>query len=92
MDKKEQTNGSSRLNIVIGEFETDKEKNITMPPEKSKKLTIASIARIKELEENGCLEIPVENHIAERDSKGKIIKRTDSNGKILTAEKQEIEK
>lgn len=74
MEKKEQTNGGSRLSIVIGEFETDNEKNITMPPEKSKKLSIASIARMKELEDNGYLEINVGHHEAFKDG-DKIVKR-----------------
>ena len=39
-----------------------------------------------------CLEINVSDHIAEKDSKGNIVKRTDSKGNVLTQQKEEIEK
>lgn len=90
MEKKEQTNGGSRL--IIGEFSTNEDREIKMPPEKSKKLSIASIAKIKELEENGYLEINVGYHEAFKEGE-KIIKRI-VDGKEITynSKKQETKK
>lgn len=90
MEKKEQTNGGSRLSIVIGEFETDNEKNITMPPEKSKKLNIASIAKMKELEDNGYLEINVGYHESFKEGE-KIVKRI-VGGKEITYDTKKTRK
>ena len=87
MAKTEQTNGGSKLSIVIGEFQTDNEKNITMPPEKSKKLSIASISKMKELEENGYLEINVGYHEVIKEGE-KTVKRIAQDGKVLTDTKQ----
>ncbi len=85
MSKTEQTNGGSILKI--GEFFTDEEKEITMPPAKAKKLTIAEISNIKELEQEGILEIEVGTHEAYKDG-DKIVKRI-INGKVVAQEKEE---
>ena len=86
MAKKEQTNGGSKLSIVIGEFQTDNEKKITMPPEKSKKLSIANIAKMKELEETDYLEINVGYHEVVKEGE-KTVQRIAKDGKILTSKK-----
>ena len=70
----EQTNGGSILKI--GEFTTDESKVIKMPPEKAKKLTIASVEKLKELEEKGLLDIEVETHEVYKEGE-KILKRVD---------------
>lgn len=90
MGKKEQTNGGSHL--IIGEFSTNEDKEIKMPPEKAKKLSIVSIAKMKELEENGYLEINVGYHEAFKEGE-KIVKRIVDGKEIKSnSQKQETKK
>lgn len=89
MEKKEQTNGGSHL--IIGEFTTNENREIQMPPEKSKKLSIASVAKLKELEETEYLEINVEYHEAFKEGE-KIVKRVSAEGKTLTDETKKNKK
>lgn len=97
-ERKEQTIGGSKISIAGGALTTNNEKEIKIPPEKSVKLTIATIARLKELEKTGYMEIDVELHDALKEG-DKIIKREIKGKEIKVApvpekrnDKVEIEK
>lgn len=89
MLKTEQTNGGSILKI--GEFFTDEEKEIKMPPEKAKKLTIASIANLEKLEQEGILEIEVGTHEVYKEG-DRIVKRIINGKEIAPKEDEEMSK
>lgn len=89
MSKTEQTNGGSILRI--GEFFTDEEKEIKMPPEKAKRLTIASISNFKKLEQDGILEIEVGTHEVYKEG-DKIVKRTINGKEIASKFDEEMSK
>ena len=72
MSKKEQTNGGSKIEFRI--VEVNKNEKGELEAKQAKKLSIASIAKIKELEESGYLEINVGYHEAFKEGE-KIVKR-----------------
>ena len=93
-ERKEQTNGGS-ASFRIVKTEVNEKGQITVEKEKSRKLTIATLERLKELEETGYLEIEAGIHDALREG-DKIIKR-EIDGKEIKPkgnkkDKVEIEK
>ena len=83
MEKNEQTNGGSSLNIF--EFTTNDKKELNVPPKKVKKLTLATMQYFNQLNADGFLEIQAESHEVYKDSKGKVQARIDSKtGKVIT--------
>ena len=85
MGKKEQTNGGSKnLKLVIGEFTTDENEKITMPPEHAKQLQIANEKNL----ENNFIEIDLVDYDIEINE---IIRRA-KDGKVLTTSKNKTDK
>ncbi len=88
MGKKEQTNGGSKnLKLVIGEFTTDENEKITMPPEHAKQLQIANEKNL----ENNFIEIDLVDYDIEINEKGEIIRKA-KDGKVLTTSKNKTDK
>ena len=88
MGKKEQTNGGSKnLKLTIGEFTTDENEKITMPPEHAKQIEIANEKNL----ENNCIEINLVEYDVEINEKGEIIRRA-KDGKVLTTSKNKTDK
>lgn len=74
----------SKKKITYGPLYAVEEKNIEIPSEKAGEKGMPTEQEIQQATEQQFMDIQVNNHVSELDAQGRVVRRRDENGTILT--------